>query len=67
MADAGAAVVIEDSELTPETIAREAAVLLGDPDRLRRMADASRSLARPDAAERIADEVLAAANAGLGS
>jgi UDP-N-acetylglucosamine--N-acetylmuramyl-(pentapeptide) pyrophosphoryl-undecaprenol N-acetylglucosamine transferase len=67
MADAGASVVIEDSELTRETIAREAAVLLGDPDRLRRMADASRSLARPDAAERIADEVLAAADAGPGS
>jgi UDP-N-acetylglucosamine--N-acetylmuramyl-(pentapeptide) pyrophosphoryl-undecaprenol N-acetylglucosamine transferase len=61
MADAGAAAVVEDSELTPERTAREAAALLSDPERLRRMSDASRSLARPDAADRIADEVLAAA------
>ena len=33
--------------------------LLGDPERLERMAAASQSLARPDAAARIADEVLA--------
>ena len=60
MADAGAALTIDDAELTPELLAREAAALLGDPERLERMAAASRSLARPDAAERIAGEVLAA-------
>jgi UDP-N-acetylglucosamine:LPS N-acetylglucosamine transferase len=32
--------------------------LLADPDRLRAMSDAMRSLARPDAAERIADELV---------
>ena len=60
MADAGAAVTVADSELTPELLAREAAALLGDPERLERMAAASRALAKPDAAERIAAEVLAA-------
>jgi UDP-N-acetylglucosamine--N-acetylmuramyl-(pentapeptide) pyrophosphoryl-undecaprenol N-acetylglucosamine transferase len=61
MADAGAAVVVEDTELTPERLAALAAELLADLGRLGRMADASRSLARPDAAERVAAEVLAAA------
>jgi UDP-N-acetylglucosamine--N-acetylmuramyl-(pentapeptide) pyrophosphoryl-undecaprenol N-acetylglucosamine transferase len=60
MADAGAAVVVEDGELRPERLAPLAAELLADPGRLSRMADASRSLARPDAAERVAAEVLAA-------
>jgi UDP-N-acetylglucosamine--N-acetylmuramyl-(pentapeptide) pyrophosphoryl-undecaprenol N-acetylglucosamine transferase len=58
MADAGAAVVIADAELTPKGVAGEAAALLGDEPRLRRMSRAARSLARPDAAERIARELL---------
>ncbi len=61
MAEAGAAVAIDDDELTPERLAREASGLLADEPRLERMAAESRSLARPDAAERIAAEVLAAA------
>jgi UDP-N-acetylglucosamine--N-acetylmuramyl-(pentapeptide) pyrophosphoryl-undecaprenol N-acetylglucosamine transferase len=61
MADAGAAITIDDAELTPERLARETAGLLGAPERLGRMAAASRALAKPDAAERIAEEVLAAA------
>jgi UDP-N-acetylglucosamine--N-acetylmuramyl-(pentapeptide) pyrophosphoryl-undecaprenol N-acetylglucosamine transferase len=60
MDEAGAAVVVEDGELTPERLASLAAELLADPARLSRMAAASRSLARPDAAERIAAEILAA-------
>jgi UDP-N-acetylglucosamine--N-acetylmuramyl-(pentapeptide) pyrophosphoryl-undecaprenol N-acetylglucosamine transferase len=60
MADAGAAVVIDDAELSPEGLARIARELLADPGRLERMSAAARSLARPDAAERIAGEVLAA-------
>ncbi len=63
MADAGAAVTIDDAELTPERLAAAAGELLGDPERLERMAAASLALARPDAAERIAAEVLAAAGA----
>jgi len=60
MADAGAAVVLADSELTPGALASMAEQLLGDPQRLERMGAAARALARPDAAERIAAEVLSA-------
>jgi UDP-N-acetylglucosamine--N-acetylmuramyl-(pentapeptide) pyrophosphoryl-undecaprenol N-acetylglucosamine transferase len=60
MAEAGAAVLVGDAELTPERLSSLAAELLADRPRLRRMAEASRSLARPDAAETIAAEVLAA-------
>ena len=57
----GAAIVISDAELTPERLRAEATALLADPERLARMAAAASELARPDAAERIAGEVLAAA------
>jgi UDP-N-acetylglucosamine--N-acetylmuramyl-(pentapeptide) pyrophosphoryl-undecaprenol N-acetylglucosamine transferase len=60
----GAAVVISDAELTPERLRAEATALLADPERMARMAAAAGELARPDAAERIAGEVLAAAGAG---
>jgi UDP-N-acetylglucosamine--N-acetylmuramyl-(pentapeptide) pyrophosphoryl-undecaprenol N-acetylglucosamine transferase len=63
MADGGAAVVIPDRELTPERLSGEVAELLADEDRLRRMSIAARRLAKPDAAQRIAREVLAAAGA----
>jgi UDP-N-acetylglucosamine--N-acetylmuramyl-(pentapeptide) pyrophosphoryl-undecaprenol N-acetylglucosamine transferase len=58
MTDAGAAVVIEDSALTPEGLAEQSRSLLRDPERLDRMAAAARSVARPDAADRIAGEIL---------
>jgi UDP-N-acetylglucosamine--N-acetylmuramyl-(pentapeptide) pyrophosphoryl-undecaprenol N-acetylglucosamine transferase len=61
MANAGAAVVIPDAELRPQRLREVVGELLGDDARLERMAAASRSLAKPDAAARIADEVLAAA------
>ena len=61
MADGGAAVVIPDSELTAERLSATIAELLGDEDRLRAMSLAARRLAKPDAAERIAREVLEAA------
>jgi UDP-N-acetylglucosamine--N-acetylmuramyl-(pentapeptide) pyrophosphoryl-undecaprenol N-acetylglucosamine transferase len=61
MAQAGAAVVVADAELTPERLSGEVRALLGDRPRLEAMGRASASLARPDAAQRIADEVLAAA------
>ena len=44
-----------------ERLRTEVAAILGDGARLEAMAAASRSLAKPDAARRIADEVLAAA------
>jgi UDP-N-acetylglucosamine--N-acetylmuramyl-(pentapeptide) pyrophosphoryl-undecaprenol N-acetylglucosamine transferase len=61
MADAGAAVVIADADLTAQGLRATVAGLLGDPDRLRTMAEVSAGLARPHAARAIADEVLAAA------
>jgi UDP-N-acetylglucosamine--N-acetylmuramyl-(pentapeptide) pyrophosphoryl-undecaprenol N-acetylglucosamine transferase len=60
MADGGAAIVIPDSELTPDRLMGTISELLGDEDRLREMASAARHLAKPDAAERIAREALAA-------
>jgi UDP-N-acetylglucosamine--N-acetylmuramyl-(pentapeptide) pyrophosphoryl-undecaprenol N-acetylglucosamine transferase len=63
MAQGGAAVVIPDGELTAARLARETAVLLADPQRMRTMAAAARRLARPDAAEAVAAELLEAAGA----
>lgn len=63
MADAGAAVIVRDDELTAQRLDEEVGALLGDPARLAAMAAASRGLARPDAARDIAREVLAAAGA----
>ena len=59
MADAGAAVVIPDHELDGPRLAREVGALLGSPERLVSMSRAARELARPDAADRIADGTLA--------
>ncbi len=64
MADGGAAVVIPDRELTPDQLSEAIAELLGDEDRLRAMSVAARHLAKPDAARRIAREVLEAAENG---
>jgi UDP-N-acetylglucosamine--N-acetylmuramyl-(pentapeptide) pyrophosphoryl-undecaprenol N-acetylglucosamine transferase len=61
MVDAGAAVVVSDGELTAQRLDDEVGALLGDPVRLAAMAQASRGLARPDAARDIAREVLATA------
>jgi UDP-N-acetylglucosamine--N-acetylmuramyl-(pentapeptide) pyrophosphoryl-undecaprenol N-acetylglucosamine transferase len=62
MADGGAAVVIPDRELTPQRLSGTIAELLADEDRLRAMSTAARRLAKPNAAERIADEVLRASD-----
>ncbi|MFB3882910.1 MAG: glycosyltransferase [Armatimonadota bacterium] len=51
---AGAAVVIPDQELDADRLAGVLTELLGDPARLARMAEASRKLGRPDAAEAVA-------------
>jgi UDP-N-acetylglucosamine--N-acetylmuramyl-(pentapeptide) pyrophosphoryl-undecaprenol N-acetylglucosamine transferase len=63
MADAGAAVVIADSELDGARLAGEVGALLSDPERLAGMGRAAAGLARPDAAREVADELLAAAGA----
>ncbi len=64
MAQAGAAEVIADSELEPRRLRETSARLLADAALLERMTAASRALAKPDAAKRIAAEVLAAAASG---
>jgi UDP-N-acetylglucosamine--N-acetylmuramyl-(pentapeptide) pyrophosphoryl-undecaprenol N-acetylglucosamine transferase len=61
MAQAGAAVVIADSELTSARLAKAVAELLADRTALAAMAAASRSLARPEAAHEVAQELLEAA------
>jgi UDP-N-acetylglucosamine--N-acetylmuramyl-(pentapeptide) pyrophosphoryl-undecaprenol N-acetylglucosamine transferase len=60
MADAGAAVVIADDELLGVRLRETVVSLLDDPDRLRAMAEASESLARPAAARAVAAQVLEA-------
>jgi UDP-N-acetylglucosamine--N-acetylmuramyl-(pentapeptide) pyrophosphoryl-undecaprenol N-acetylglucosamine transferase len=57
----GALVVAErDAARVPQLVAE----LLADRERLRRMSDAMRAAAKPDAAERIADELVELADAG---
>jgi UDP-N-acetylglucosamine--N-acetylmuramyl-(pentapeptide) pyrophosphoryl-undecaprenol N-acetylglucosamine transferase len=63
MADAGAAIVVADGDLTAARLRREVDALLADRALLAAMAAASAALARPDAAQVVADEVLAAAGA----
>jgi UDP-N-acetylglucosamine--N-acetylmuramyl-(pentapeptide) pyrophosphoryl-undecaprenol N-acetylglucosamine transferase len=58
---AGAASVLGDAELTPSLLAAEVGALLDDGERLAAMAAAAWGMAKPEAARRIADEVLAAA------
>ncbi len=58
---AGAAVVIPDGELDGPRLAAEVGALLADRGRLAAMGRAAQGLARPDAAEVIAGELLAAA------
>jgi UDP-N-acetylglucosamine--N-acetylmuramyl-(pentapeptide) pyrophosphoryl-undecaprenol N-acetylglucosamine transferase len=60
MADAGAAIVIDDAALNGPTLARSASDLLRDTARLEAMAAASAAIARPDAARDVAAEILAA-------
>ena len=63
MADAGAAVGIDDAELSAGRLGGEVADLLADRHRLVAMAGAARGLARPDAARDVARELLEAAGA----
>src|SRR3954451_8613691 len=58
MADAGAAVVVPDSELDARRLRAEVDGLFANPGRLAAMGRASALLARPDAAERVAGAVM---------
>jgi UDP-N-acetylglucosamine--N-acetylmuramyl-(pentapeptide) pyrophosphoryl-undecaprenol N-acetylglucosamine transferase len=59
MVDGGAAVVVPDAEVDGPRLAREVGMLLGAPERLAAMRRAALALARPDAADRIAEATLA--------
>jgi undecaprenyldiphospho-muramoylpentapeptide beta-N-acetylglucosaminyltransferase len=60
---AGAAVTVPDAALDPARLDAELSSLLADPARRRAMADAARSLGRPDATARLADLVEEVARA----
>jgi UDP-N-acetylglucosamine--N-acetylmuramyl-(pentapeptide) pyrophosphoryl-undecaprenol N-acetylglucosamine transferase len=57
LSDVGGAEVAREHQLTVDSMANALEKLLTNPARLARMAAASRSVARPDAAERLADVV----------
>ncbi|HEU5106823.1 MAG TPA: UDP-N-acetylglucosamine--N-acetylmuramyl-(pentapeptide) pyrophosphoryl-undecaprenol N-acetylglucosamine transferase [Solirubrobacterales bacterium] len=61
MQKGGAATVIADADLDAQRLRDEISAVLADDARLEAMAAAARKLAKPDAARRIADEVLEAA------
>jgi UDP-N-acetylglucosamine--N-acetylmuramyl-(pentapeptide) pyrophosphoryl-undecaprenol N-acetylglucosamine transferase len=54
---AGAAVLVRDHELTPERLAAELDTLLADPDHLATMGKSAQTVARPDAADLVAEQV----------
>jgi UDP-N-acetylglucosamine--N-acetylmuramyl-(pentapeptide) pyrophosphoryl-undecaprenol N-acetylglucosamine transferase len=61
LVDAGAAEMILDATLDADVLLSAVAGVMASADRRAAMAAAARSMGRPDAAERVADEVLALA------
>ena len=57
LVDAGAATMIEEADLTPESLAGAIAHILSSANRASKMARAALTLGKPDAAERLADLV----------
>src|SRR3954470_23348241 len=64
LADAGGAEIARESQLTVASLSAALEKLLTNPARLARMAAAARSVAMPDAAERLADVVEQTARGG---
>jgi len=58
LASAGAAVVLDERELSGERLAAAVTALVDTPERITAMEDAARGLGRPDAAARVADLLL---------
>lgn len=54
---AGGGVVITESELSPERLGQAIADIVNDPQRVRNMGEAARSLAAPDAGKKIVDQI----------
>lgn len=67
MQDAGAAVMVKDSDCTGETLDRLLSEIIGTPGRLESMAAAAGALGRPGAAARVAELVERAAGNRSGS
>ncbi|MDQ2785073.1 MAG: undecaprenyldiphospho-muramoylpentapeptide beta-N-acetylglucosaminyltransferase [Chloroflexota bacterium] len=67
LADAQAALLLPQSEATPELLASHVIALLNDGARRARMSDAARSLAPSNAAEKIADALLELARRSRGN
>ncbi len=63
---AGAAWVMSEAAFTTEALAERLAALIGDSEALAKAARAAHGLGRPDAAERLADLVLATAGEAVG-
>jgi UDP-N-acetylglucosamine--N-acetylmuramyl-(pentapeptide) pyrophosphoryl-undecaprenol N-acetylglucosamine transferase len=62
MVKAGAAILVPQPRFTPEALADTLKGLSGDREKILGMAQAARSLARPDATERVVNYCLEAAN-----
>ncbi|MBR5286229.1 MAG: undecaprenyldiphospho-muramoylpentapeptide beta-N-acetylglucosaminyltransferase [Clostridia bacterium] len=59
IADAGAAVVYRESEITPKLLAETVSDLLANPNKRRRMEESVKSFAMTDSLDRIVDEAFA--------
>ena len=57
-AEAGAAIMVADSECTGEVLVSHLRAMLGSAETLERMGEGARGLAHPDAVCRIADEIF---------
>ena len=58
LADAGAAILMEEEKINSEKLAAEIERLASDPDKVLKMGSAALGSARPDAAKVIVDEIL---------
>jgi UDP-N-acetylglucosamine--N-acetylmuramyl-(pentapeptide) pyrophosphoryl-undecaprenol N-acetylglucosamine transferase len=63
---AGGAVILQETGLSPQRLIETVCSLLGDPPRLRLMGERARSLAAPDAADRITELIVATVFRGRG-
>jgi UDP-N-acetylglucosamine--N-acetylmuramyl-(pentapeptide) pyrophosphoryl-undecaprenol N-acetylglucosamine transferase len=64
LARAGAAIVIDQADLTADRLSRTLVALLESPQKRSEMASKARALAKPDAARTIVDKLLELAAGG---
>jgi len=67
IAAAGAAILIPESELTPQKLAQRVTELLSDPESLKQMGDKARALGHKDAAGQVAEMVCSLSRAQRGN